>query len=251
MVGAQILEAIGDLSGMVANLQGPYSPYPRSVRPDVIPVNSLQLMSPNHDHLPPDTYIRGANSVESGKLQDSTAPYPERSQPQGMESVLQWEILAPYRTSACLFSDSTLTSPQTHSVPSIHYKELSRLASKYIDGVHLKNPILDLTELDRLIAQVAENGLDWSSRTCLVTLVCAIGATAQEYQYHGWSPNNQLDAGTPIGLGSEPELSMQFWNIAIKRLGFVISDNDPIAVQCLCLAGYVYAFFISITSIMK
>ena len=162
-----------------------------------------------------------------------------RSRPQGMESVLEWTVLAPYRTATSCFNDDAVALAHVQSLPNISYKELSRLASKYIVGVHLKNPLLDLAELDRLISQVAENGLDWSSTTCLVTLVCAIGAITQEYQYHGRTPVSDAVPETPVDFGSEPELSMQFWNLAVKRLGFVIGDNDPVAIQCLCLAGYV------------
>lgn len=107
----------------------------------------------------------------------------------------------------------------------------------------MKNPILDLTDLHRKVMHVAENGLDWTTRSCLVALVCAIGAVTQEYQAESQSLEYTLSPGTPLPLfhsGSEPELSMQYWSLAAKRLGFAIGQNDIEAVQCLLLAGVWY-----------
>jgi hypothetical protein len=78
---------------------------------------------------------------------------------------------------------------------------------------------------------LSENGLDWSTSTCLVALVCAIGTITQRYTPPGASPISQDDNGYDIGL------SKQFWSLAEKRLGFAMSQNDIRAVQCLCLAG--------------
>lgn len=161
-------------------------------------------------------------------------------QSQGVESILSWEPLAPYRPSSCTFGDTHTSSIPNSQLPNIDLRELTRLEAKYIVGVHLMNPILDLSDLHNKMLQVSENGLDWSTRTCLVTLVCAIGALTQRYQ----DPEN-ISITTPspgivrssMGYESEAELSMQFWGIAARRLGFAIGQNDVEAVQCLCLAG--------------
>ncbi len=201
---------------------------------------SHQFLCPDLGERSTITHRNEKSLIEDAESESTTpAAHHDQSKPQGVESVLEWDLLASYRTPICLFSDDTVASTQNQSLPSIDYQELSRLASKYIVGVHLKNPILDLAELHRLISYVAENGLDWSARTCLVSLVCAIGAVTQEYQYHGRSPVDNPTPGACHGIGSEPELSWQFWNLAVKRLGFVIGEHDPIAIQCLCLAGYV------------
>ena len=131
----------------------------------------------------------------------SPRPFQTRLPSQGVESILEWRILAPYRTASILLSDDhSGTVVLTHSVPSIEYRELSRLETKYIVGVHLKNPILDLTKLHQEILHMAENGLDWTTKSCLVALVCAIGAVTQECQDQPQSPEYSLSPGTPLPL---------------------------------------------------
>lgn len=159
---------------------------------------------------------------------------------QGMETLLAWEPLTAFELSAPAFDTVTELEIPSSQLPNMDYRELSRLEAKYIVGVHIKNPFLDLTDLHNKILQVAENGLDWSTRTCLVTLVCAIGALTQRYQ----DPAN-ISITTPspgvvrssVGYESDTELAMQFWGIAARRLGFAIGHNDVESVQCLCLAG--------------
>ncbi|KAH7176383.1 glycosyl hydrolase family 3 N terminal domain-containing protein [Dactylonectria macrodidyma] len=166
---------------------------------------------------------------------------------QGFDSIREWGILECVRKGPRLILDSPAPSVinTNHSLPNTNYSELQRLERKYINGIHLKNPILDLPELHQMILHVAENGVDWTTQSCLVTLVCALGAITQEYHEQHMSPNNQLTPGAPLPSyasdgGQEPNLSMQFWSLASKRLGSAIGQNDPQAVQCLCLAGIWY-----------
>lgn len=167
-------------------------------------------------------------------------PRPSALQSQGIEALLTWEPLIAFRPSSSTFYTADDLEVPSSQLPDIGHKALSRLEEKYIVGVHTKNPFLDLSDLHNKILQVAENGLDWSTRTCLVTLVCAIGALTQRYQ----DPAN-ISITTPspgvvrssVGYESDAELAMQFWGIAARRLGFAIGQNDIESVQCLCLAG--------------
>lgn len=167
------------------------------------------------------------------------------SKPSGIEAILSWQALSHLKGQRCFFAGENLTPLQPSSPPSLDIDKLRRLEAKYIDGVHTKNPALDLTILHQLVLDVAENGLDWSTRTCLVCLVLAIGAITQQYQDQHLSPDNQLTPGAPQPTavtspeiaGTESDLALQFWDISAKRLGFAIGQRDVQAVQCLCLAG--------------
>ena len=81
-----------------------------------------------------------------------------------------------------------------------------------------------------MIAQVAEFGFDWSTRSCVVSLVCALGALSEKYILDpnpiagGWSENDAVAA-------------YQYWNLATKRLGLITGQSSLEAVQCLCLTG--------------
>lgn len=188
---------------------------------------------------------RNNTSGHDDRTQATASPYehpvrPSPLQSQGMESLLTWEPLRMFRPSSSTFDTADDPEAPSSQLPNFDHKELSRLEEKYIVGVHTKNPFLDLIDLHNKILQVAENGLDWSTRTCLVTLVCAIGALTQRYQ----DPAN-ISITTPspgvvrssVGYESDTELAMQFWGIAARRLGFAIGHNDIESVQCLCLAG--------------
>ncbi|KAH2770593.1 hypothetical protein KXW10_006034 [Aspergillus fumigatus] len=167
----------------------------------------------------------------------------ETFRPQGAESVLRWQILASSLPPArCLFAQSVAEADQPYSLPDMSYSQLSRLESKYIEVLHTKNPILDLTELHRMVLHIAENGPDWSTQTCLVALVCAIAVLSEPY------PGTVMRSGaqsTPSlhqddESGADDKLSLQFWNIALKRLGYAMRENSVEAVQSLVLAGIWY-----------
>lgn len=155
--------------------------------------------------------------------------------PTNLRSVLNWRVFPqPCPYSIALVEDD-ISYPQLSSLPSLELCALSRLEAKYIACIHTKNPILDLVTLHDLISQVAENGLDWSARTCLVSLVCALGAISEEYTY-AYTPETTSGSSLPH---NEADIAFQYWNIAMKRLGFVIGQSNIESVQCLCLTGYV------------
>jgi hypothetical protein len=129
----------------------------------------------------------------------------------------------------------------------LQHSELARLEGKYIANVHTKNPILDLKKLHGLVSHLAENGPDWSTETCLVSLVCALGAFSQEYSVHEVSGQNRtFDDGARVADDNEEEtkLASRYWGIAAKRLGFLVGQNSLEAAQCLCLTGYVICYHI-------
>lgn len=150
--------------------------------------------------------------------------------PAGLRSVLAWSIFpqpCPYST---IVVDEEVIYPHSQALPSIEFSELSRLEAKYIAYVHIKNPTLDLTTLHEMIAQVAEYGFDWSMRSCVVSLVCALGALSEKYI---------LDPKPLVGEWSEKDtvVAYQYWSVAAKRLGLITGQSSLEAVQCLCLTG--------------
>ena len=144
--------------------------------------------------------------------------------------MLAWEVFpqpCPYST---IVGDEEVVYPHSQALPSIELSELLRLEAKYIAYVHIKNPTLDLTTLHEMVAQVAEYGFDWSTRSCVVSLVCALGALSEKYI---------LDPNPLVGGRSEKDAvtAYQYWNLATKRLGIVTGQSSLEAVQCLCLTG--------------
>lgn len=157
----------------------------------------------------------------------------------GVDSVLSWKIFPQTYSYLTLPRDSDDNCVQSIPLPNVEYFELARLESKYITYVHTKNPIVDPRNIHHQICHVVENGLSWNTSTCLVALVCALGATSERYvaqqkSSSSLSPNEmQIDHG----LMKDLEIADRFWNIAVKRIGLAMSENSLEAVQCLCLAG--------------
>lgn len=168
----------------------------------------------------------------------------------GAESILSWSVFDDLDAPACLFgardTDNTLTAVE--SPPPLEHSLLMRLEAKYIEGVQSKNPVLDMPALRQMVLRVAENGLDWSVQTCLVSLVCALGAATDACPVPS-GPTSPLsrDADADGVMQSEPGdmlLAKQFWNVAAKRLGLVLGQNTIQAAQCLCLTGIWYMYML-------
>ncbi|KFA72598.1 hypothetical protein S40288_09755 [Stachybotrys chartarum IBT 40288] len=223
--GSEILAAIGNLTRLVEqqNDRLNHLGSPQSNSSTAMPGDSPIIKVPKRscDEQPGAVAEAPSPSHASGTTVQQV----------GAETVLEWDILASYRSTPCLFAGGDARECEDVSPPALRYREMLLLEARYIRGVHIKNPFLDLSELRQTILYVAENGPDWSTRTCLVALVCAIGAATQCV---GETPSSE---GQSVSEEVDIRLSKQFWGIATKRLGLAIGNNTVEAVQCLCLAG--------------
>lgn len=145
-----------------------------------------------------------------------------------MGSVMQWSNLADLALPD-LFPDDDDPDPAlaTH-LPSMVLEDLNKLIAKYVKGVHIFNPILDLPYVRRCAEEIAEFGLTWTVDTCLVMLVCAIGAMSE-----GPGPSNEI-------LEDNFKQAWEYWSVASKRFGLIISQDNIEAIQCLSLVGIWY-----------
>lgn len=148
---------------------------------------------------------------------------------QGLDSILQWNVFPQGLRIIPVYDDGISQMP--HVLPLIDYAELIRLEARYIAIVHTKNPMLDLVKLRQYISKIAENGLDWSTSTCLVALVCAVGSLCREYVSEASGLNEDSEREKDI------DIALRFWGVASKRLGLAMSENTLEAVQCVCLTG--------------
>jgi hypothetical protein len=237
-VGPQLLQAIENLTSLIQHTQrehvgGGYANHTQSL--DFHPSPSISY----HSQFSPQHQDRISTSLE----QRENASRREQgrgtrlSLTAGPDSILEWTIFhrkPPFSIFPSSVEDGVA---QSHSLPNTEAKELLRLESKFIAHIHTKNPILDLHTLRSLINDLGENGLDWSSRTCLVALVCALGSISQRYDPDRQPYNG--DSLEEIHFREESKLASQWWGVAAKRLGFIIGKCNIEAIQCLCLTGSV------------
>lgn len=112
---------------------------------------------------------------------------------------------------------------------------MTRLVDRFVVAVHPKNPVIQVSTLRCLVRHVGENGPDWSVDTCLVALVCALGALSMEH-----CPTGQFTIGGEFpSIANEISLAKRYWFVAEKRLGLAMTSSTSgwESTQCLCLAG--------------
>ena len=198
------------------------SPAPHSHNPIRDDINGPNCSTPRMSHL-------SVHSNDTGTTQNPFRLDKAGFLPQGLDDVVNWNVFdhceKPWSSLPALFRDDG-DFPQNTRPPMIEPRRMMELRDRYIAGVHVKNPFINLSQLDKQILNVVELGFDWSVDTCLVALVCSIGALSEPL-LQPW-------------LDSEPadiNLAIQFWNVAIRRIGFAVGEHTVEAAQCLCLAG--------------
>ncbi|KAL3485886.1 hypothetical protein BJX62DRAFT_242540 [Aspergillus germanicus] len=210
-MGVQILQAIGELTQFVkGNSQ-----------------KALPRDGNSNEHTP-----SSALDLEQPYQTATSTGYPQQLQfSEGLDSIFKWRVF-PSGLEPIPVDDGKSSIPMPDELPPVTLAELTRLQMNYRRVVHNVNPILDLGTLDHYVTHIAENGFDWTTRACLVALVCAIGAICHEKPIE--TPGSLF---TVDGNQDDVEVAYRFWSVACKRLGRAMSQRTLESAQCLCLAG--------------
>jgi hypothetical protein len=126
---------------------------------------------------------------------------------------------------------------QGHASGSTSKADLIKLRDSFVKYVLPAVPVLSIPRLDEYISYIGENGAEWSSESCLVFLVAALGV-ANRRHVHDEMENETVDRTSNIRRKPD-EAAFWYWNMAKKRLGWALEENGLLAAQCLCLAGFV------------
>ncbi|KAI6367395.1 hypothetical protein MCOR25_004931 [Pyricularia grisea] len=110
--------------------------------------------------------------------------------------------------------------------------EIVPLVDKFLMEVHVRNPILDEEELRRHARDVAENGMGWDGKTCLVLIACALACL-----WAGWHLPPPPGAVTAPCYPEREDVqgAAAFYLEARKRFGFL--RMNILDLQCLHLAN--------------
>lgn len=109
----------------------------------------------------------------------------------------------------------------------------NRLVTNFIQHVHIKNPILELASLKRMVRHACLEGVGWDAESCLVLLVWALGAISMPFQ----QPQQHCDK-------ENLELGAALFGAATKRLGIVFAESGILSAQCFFYAGvYLMSMF--------
>ncbi|KFZ02170.1 hypothetical protein V500_00408 [Pseudogymnoascus sp. VKM F-4518 (FW-2643)] len=116
--------------------------------------------------------------------------------------------------------------------------EVAGLIQRFIDLVHIKNPILDEGMLKRMANRVVEDGLTWDGSSCLVLLACALGAIASPFRdaYEQATLDPQKYRNLPSLLSrSNMDKAEDYYALAQRRLGLL--NQSMLACQCYFISG--------------
>ncbi|KAL7791861.1 hypothetical protein V8C37DRAFT_410244 [Trichoderma ceciliae] len=109
----------------------------------------------------------------------------------------------------------------------------NRLITNFVQHVHIKNPILELASLRRIVQHACLEGVGWDPESCLVLLVWALGAISTPFQ----QPPRPCDQ-------ESLELGAALFGAATKRLGTVFAESGILSAQCFFYAGvYLMSMF--------
>jgi hypothetical protein len=215
-LGLQILQAVQDLAQVVKEQNSP----------------GLSDTSSHAHHVTQPARHSEADSLVNLTATPQSISAPERHVErfsEGLDNILTWNVFPQGIDPIPVDNGSFMAMPD--ELPPIGFSELKKLQKCYLGTVHSVNPILDVAVLDQYVIKVSENGLDWTTQTCLVALVCAIGALCQDPHVETPKSHNSWD------LDQTTDIAYRYWSVACKRLGRAMSHNTLESAQCLCLAG--------------
>ncbi|EEY22426.1 C6 zinc finger domain-containing protein [Verticillium alfalfae VaMs.102] len=126
---------------------------------------------------------------------------------------------------------SLLNKSRTHG---FNEEDVLPLVQRFLDLVHTKNPVLEADTLWSYARRVAEDGLKWDSRSCMVLLACALGSVARSFPEGTSMPS----PGATSSLKSQAESLHSgevYYNLARRRFGLL--QKGLLAPQCHFFAG--------------
>ncbi|RPB24475.1 hypothetical protein L211DRAFT_807714 [Terfezia boudieri ATCC MYA-4762] len=145
-------------------------------------------------------------------------------------------ILAPLFEDDSDDSDDGYGGRHKHSAIDVDEEELERydlrhLIERFLTNVQTKNPILDQGILEEYVDEIERRGFDGSGESCIVLMVCALGAVS--------APYSECFPNTTKSSSIYPDLDIgkKFFLAAKKRFGTAIIRNKLTTVQCLFLGG--------------
>ncbi|KAB8200198.1 hypothetical protein BDV34DRAFT_205348 [Aspergillus parasiticus] len=154
------------------------------------------------------------------------------------EGILRWPIF--HNLAPCVESFVFETENQDSQIPNrpvslgrgIQEDDIIPLAGRFLSYVHIKNPILDVSDFTRHVRDASMNGLRWDGQSCLILLACALGCLAVPFDSMStWESTQSIDIPPVVWM----ETGATYYLAAKKRLGLI--EPSLLSIQCLFLCG--------------
>ncbi|RMJ17069.1 hypothetical protein CDV36_003302 [Fusarium kuroshium] len=142
-------------------------------------------------------------------------------------------------TPRSVFTTSSASSSSVHrrdrvrdgAAVGIRDEALVPLCRKFLTDVHVKNPILEGSQLIAYAIDCVEHGLKWDAPSCLVLLACALACYTDP-----WTPPGSVDLPAPDSkIPKGADAAAVYWLAAKKRIGLL--ESSLVDIQCLFFAS--------------
>ncbi|KAL4865304.1 hypothetical protein BDV12DRAFT_211099 [Aspergillus spectabilis] len=197
--------------------------------------------------------IRSASAVidgETSPLIGSPLYYTSELSRLTIETILSWSVFkgkfesntnlrALVMSSAPLSQEPFLanTDPRLERLD-LDLRTCTRLLHTFFEQVHIANPILDVPLVTDYLYQACVHGLGWDAPSCLVLLICALGAISESFQEHHEASSMTARRSPSFHLGQ------RYFEAAQMRLGVVLRTHGVLEAQCFFYSGvYLMAIF--------
>ena len=112
----------------------------------------------------------------------------------------------------------------------VREEDVPMLIHDFLSNVHIKNPILDASDLKAMARQISEDGFKWDGASCLVLISCALANLSAPFSLARPQQQDmsQLDA-------RDYSTAETYYTASRKRIGLL--DNSVLATQCAFLIG--------------
>ncbi|KAL3442224.1 hypothetical protein BJX65DRAFT_321627 [Aspergillus insuetus] len=167
-----------------------------------------------------------------------------------IETILSWAVFeGKYDSLTTLrdFASSPTTLSQEpflansdprHERLDLDLRTCTRLLHTFLEEVHIANPILDVPLVTDYLYQACVHGIGWDAPSCLVLLICALGAISENFHEHHESSSMTARRSPSFHLGQ------RYFEAAQMRLGVVLRTHGIIETQCFFYSGvYLMAIF--------
>ncbi|KAH1586184.1 hypothetical protein KXX00_005340 [Aspergillus fumigatus] len=167
-----------------------------------------------------------------------------------IETILSWSVFEGKYDAGPSLTD-LLSSPTTlsqepflasidprHERLDLDLRTCTRLLHTFLEEVHIANPILDGPLVTGYLYQACIHGIGWDAPSCLVLLICALGAISESFHEHHEASSMTARQSPTFHLGQ------RYFEAAQMRLGAVLRTHGVLEAQCFFYSGvYLMAIF--------
>jgi hypothetical protein len=155
-----------------------------------------------------------------------------------IEAVLSWSVFEDQSLDQRLDLKSLLQTNNDYSEAppmsvgaDFESRATSQLLQRFLDNVHIFNPVLEETKVREYMRNASFNGMGWDSQSCLLLLIYALGSIAAPYEKSSSAMSLNFHQSLEFGQADS------FFFAAQKRMGMLLCRSGVIEAQCFFLAG--------------